>query len=300
MSRRATYYGSSFASINPNFISTWDTTKAGSASDTIIIPLLSSGTYTNGVIDWGDGNTSVLSYANRTHVYGSSGTYTVTISADVIKGFRFAGSGDHEKITDISNWGVLDIDSDQVFYSCYNLDVSATDAPTITTTNLSNTFRNCTSLVSPNLSSWDVSSVTNMAFMFHSSTFNGDISNWDVSSVTNMGDMFYNSTFNGDISNWDTSSVTNMYKMFYNSTFNGDISNWDINQVSNFTNFMTNVTLSTANYDALLIAWAAQGAMAYSGTVNFGGSKYTAGGDAAAARATLVTAWGGITDGGTA
>ena len=276
MSRRATYYGSSFASINPNFISTWDTTKAGSASDTIIIPLLSSGTYTNGVIDWGDGNTSVLSYANRTHVYGSSGTYTVTISADVIKGFRFAGSGDHEKITDISNWGVLDIDSDQVFYSCYNLDVSATDAPTITTTNLSNTFRNCTSLVSPNLSSWDVSSVTNMAFMFHSSTFNGDISNWDVSSVTNMRDMFYN------------------------STFNGDISNWDINQVSNFTNFMTNVTLSTANYDALLIAWAAQGAMAYSGTVNFGGSKYTAGGDAAAARATLVTAWGGITDGGTA
>jgi len=112
--------------------------------------------------------------------------------------------------------------------------------------------------------------------------------------------MFHSSTFNGDISNWDVSSVTNMRDMFYNSTFNGDISNWDINQVSNFTNFMTNVTLSTANYDALLIAWAAQGAMAYSGTVNFGGSKYTAGGDAAAGRATLVSAWGGITDGGTA
>jgi hypothetical protein len=50
---------------------------------------------------------------------------------------------------------------------------------------------------------------------------------------------------------------------------------------------MVGVTLSTANYDALLIDWDAQGAMAYSGTVNFGGSKYTSGGAAEAARTSL-------------
>ena len=57
---------------------------------------------------------------------------------------------------------------------------------------------------------------------------------------------------------------------------------------------------TTANYDATLIAWDAQGTMAFSGTVNFGGSKYTAGGAAEAARTSLISKWGGITDGGPA
>ena len=82
------------------------------------------------------------------------------------------------------------------------------------------------------------------------------------------------------------------------TSFNQDISSWDINQVSNFVNFMFNATLSTANYDALLIAWDAQGVMAFSGTVNFGGSQYTSGGAAEAARTSLISKWGGIIDGG--
>ena len=90
--------------------------------------------------------------------------------------------------------------------------------------------------------------------------------------------------------------------MLLNSdAFNQDISSWDVNQVTSLTSFMQNATgLSTANYDALLIAWDAQGAMSFSGTANFGGSKYTGGGAAATARASLVTKWGGITDGGIA
>jgi len=38
MSKRFTYWNS-FASVNPYFVSTWDTTQAGSASDTIILPM---------------------------------------------------------------------------------------------------------------------------------------------------------------------------------------------------------------------------------------------------------------------
>jgi hypothetical protein len=82
------------------------------------------------------------------------------------------------------------------------------------------------------------------------------------------------------------------------SAFDQDISSWDINQVSSFSLFMFGTTLSTTNYDALLIAWDAQGAMSYSGTVNFGGSTYTLGGAAEAARTSLISKWGGIIDGG--
>ena len=63
---------------------------------------------------------------------------------------------------------------------------------------------------------------------------------------------------------------------------------------------MTDVTLSTPNYDALLIGWDAQGAMSFSGIVRFGSSQYTPGGAAEAARTSLIAKWGGINDGGPA
>jgi surface protein len=50
---------------------------------------------------------------------------------------------------------------------------------------------------SQDLSSWDVSNVTNMEGMFGGATsFNQDLSSWDVSSVTNMGGMFSAISFN--------------------------------------------------------------------------------------------------------
>jgi len=368
--------------VNPDFVSTWDTTKAGSASNTVVLPLLSGGTY-SGTIDWGDGSTSALSYANRTHTYASGGVKLITISGQ-IDGWRFANSGDKLKITDISNWGTLNITTDRAFDYCSNLTITATDAPIITTTSFYSMFRNCDALTTEDFSSWDTTTVTNMLEVFSTSnSFNGNVSNWvhsgvtnvvsffngtsfnnnsisswDVSGVTNfgqsidgmfnnspfnndsinnwtintsssvtMGGMFRGTPFNQDISGWDVSRVTNMRNMFqsnsvfnqpigawdvsnvtlmndmfYNSdAFNQDISSWDISQVTSFSNFMVLATgLSTANYDALLIAWDAQGAMSYSGTVNFGGSKYTAGGAAEAARTSLISKWGGIIDGGAA
>ena len=358
-----------------SFISEWDTTKAGSASDTVILPLLSGGTY-SGTINWGDGNESALSYVNRTHVYSSSGVYTITISG-TIEGFRFGNGGDKLKITNISNWGNLNITTDQSFFGCANMNSSAVDAPTISTTTLSYTFYGC-SVFNGVVNGWDVSGVSNAERVFMLATsFNKDLSNWDTSSFTNISNMFtnayaFNSSlanwdlsivtdatgflqgtafdnnslnswnvsniqlfnnffretdfnqdisgwrltsatrvdqmfydnqyFNQDISGWGVSSVTRMdYFLFNGDAFDQDLSSWDINQVSNFASFLQSALgLSTANYDALLIAWDAQGAMSYSGTVNFGGSKYTSGGAAEAARTSLISKWGGIVDGGPA
>ena len=86
------------------------------------------------------------------------------------------------------------------------------------------------------ITDWDVSSVTNMQYLFIlQESFNGDISSWDVSSVTTMDSMFnFLSTFNQDISSWDVSSVTNMRYMFRTTgSFNGDISSWDVSNVTN-------------------------------------------------------------------
>ena len=38
----------------------------------------------------------------------------------------------------------------------------------------------------------------------------GNITGWDMRQVTNMAWVFYSTSFNGDISSWDTSAVTNM------------------------------------------------------------------------------------------
>ena len=49
------------------------------------------------------------------------------------------------------------------------------------------------------ISTWDVSQVTDMSYLFKDKTyFNDDISNWDVSNVTNMSGMFDSSALSAD------------------------------------------------------------------------------------------------------
>ena len=69
------------------------------------------------------------------------------------------------------------------------------------------------------ISKWDVSSVTDMSFMFcDCCSFNQNISDWDVSNVTNMSSMFYYcKKFNQDLSRWDVLNVTNKLGIFYRS-----------------------------------------------------------------------------------
>ena len=249
------------AAANCDFVSTWDTTKAGSASDTVVLPLLSGGTY-SGTIDWGDGNSDSLSYANRQHTYASGGVYTITISGSDIEGFQFNNGGDKLKLLDVTNCGNLTITTDRSFHGCSNLIWTATDPLTINTSSMGNMFRACTNFNGA-IGNWDVSNVTSMVDMFYqassfnqdigswntsnvtgagfvrmffaATSFNQDIGSWDVSGATNMSGIFRGaSSFNQDIGSWDTSSVTGMLSMFESaSSFNQDISGWDVSSVTN-------------------------------------------------------------------
>ena len=111
-----------------------------------------------------------------------------------------------------------------------NGNISSWDVSNVT--NMEEMFYGYNEDTAHNLNFWDVSNVTNMSGMFRHSAFNGHISSWDVSNVTNMTYMFDNSSFNQDIGSWDVSNVTDMSQMFRNSLFNKDISSWDVSSVT--------------------------------------------------------------------
>jgi hypothetical protein len=139
----------------PEFISQWDTTQPGSASDTVILPITAGPT-----IDWGDGT---INNAN-THSYSTPGIYTIT-SSDPISDFRFNDLGDKEKLIDISNFGSLEISAPDMFRGCVNLVLTAVDIPSITTNDLSGTFYGATSFDGI-LHGWDISNIVDMTDMF--------------------------------------------------------------------------------------------------------------------------------------
>ena len=330
------YRGGGGVSANPDFISTWDTTKAGSASDTVVLPLLSGGTY-SGTIDWGDGNTSVLSYANRTHVYASSGTYTITISGSDIQGWQFNNAGDKLKIVEVSNWGNLTITTIAAFMGCNNLLLSnVTDAPTIATNNLTSTFNGCRSGVSIDLRQWDFSGVTVLNFFLWTGgpgcdaifSSSNDFSNvttvfWfardnylfnppsiaDISfpAVSVPNAMFQSAVaFNQPITHLFTTNLT-LLNFAFPSNYDQSFAGLPIINVTNGLTFHQFGSLSPSNYDATLIDWEQQLQSAYpSGSgytatisISFGSSQYTLGGAAEAARTSLISTFGWtITDGG--
>ena len=120
--------------------------------------------------------------------------------------------------------------------------INEEDVTKVVTTKVTNMFElffiatETTTDFNQDISSWDVSNVTDMGFMFANATaFNQPTGNWDVSNVTHMKQMFYNAaSFNQPIGDWDVSNVTNMQTMFYRVVaFNQPIGNWDVSNVTN-------------------------------------------------------------------
>ena len=160
-------------------------------------------------------------------------------------------------------------------------------------------FQDATS-ANPDTSGWDTSAVRNMQSMFAGAIVaNPDIRGWNTSLVFNMSEMFYGATSaNPDISGWDTSAVRFMNLTFKDATsFDRDIGSWNITALEEADEMLQGVTLSTQNYDSLLVGWNSQ---ALQSGVNFdGGNSTYCSAAAIAARANMIASdtWT-ITDGG--
>ena len=195
------------------FESTWDTTQAGSANDTVVLPLRSNGSY-DFRIDWGDGKSNrdditVYNQSEVTHQYDDTGIYTIKVVGD-ITGWQFAAGGDDDKILDVSQWGPLIIDN-SAFYGCSNLNVTAKDIFYLRSSSTDDLFRDCDSLLDiPGFHLFDTSHIVSFRTMLYDSdnfASAADLNNWDTSNVTNMSHVFYDTEFRYADRDWETRNI---------------------------------------------------------------------------------------------
>lgn len=204
----------------------------------------------------------------------------------------------------IASWNLSNcIEMSTVFEYCdFNQPLNTWNTSQVTT--MSQMFANAQNF-DQDISSWNTSNVTSFFNMFRATPFNQNISSWNTSSATTMSYMFMDTAhFNQPIGVWNTSSLLTADGMFSNAaSFNQDLSNWDISALTGSTAnaFLSNVTLSSNNYDSLLNGWStvSAGEAQIPTNVNFhaGYSQYSSAGEAA--RDLLVNTFGWIiTDGG--
>ena len=114
--------------------------------------------------------------------------------------------------------------------------------------------------------------------------FNDDISSWDVSNVTNMNSTFFRAyAFDQDLSNWDIINVTNFSNFAKDITFS--TSNYDAILIG-WESTLQGTYPNGSGYTSTI-------------SINFGNSQYTSGGAAETARTSLINNFNWtITDGG--
>jgi hypothetical protein len=175
-------------------------------------------------VDWGDSSTESISSAAPTHTYASEGVYDITISnvSAPFDPLKFANGGDKAKLTNIKQWGsTLDLWTSSgfstAFWSCTNLDISATDIPdTSAVTSFYFAFYNCTSLTSTN--EFETDSVTNMGYAFSNCTSLTTGPTLSTGSVTDFEKMFRGCTSLTSVPAYALTNATTTLDMFANCT----------------------------------------------------------------------------------
>ena len=141
---------------------------------------------------------------------------------------------DTSEITDMSNlFGDIVNNINKI-----NFDVSKWDVSNVT--NMAFMFVGCESFEGKGLENWDVSNVEISSFMFlKCENLNCDLSKWDVRNIKRMSSMFsYCEKFDGkSIENWDVSNVVSVRNMFKGcENLNCDLSKWDVSNIKDMTN----------------------------------------------------------------
>jgi len=244
-----------------------DTTKAGSASNTFVLPIIKDTTETVKIY-WGDGTNSMGVNGDNTHVYAASGVYTVKIESKIFGGIYFNNLGDKAKITKIANYGQgvsrLNIAS---FYGCSSL--LSIDIGNIVSNgaDATNQYRGCTALTTVpllNLSSvtdassmfaycpvttvplFNLSNCTSTWSMFYECTALTTVPLFDLSKVTNASYMFYRCSKLTTVPLLNLSNCTSTWSMFYQCTKLTTVPLFDLSNVTNATNmFVSCAALTT-------------------------------------------------------
>ena len=192
--------------------------------------------------------------------------------------WRYFSKNDSMSSLDLSSFDTSSVTNmTGMFYGCYSLtSLNLSSFNTLNVQNMSNMFYACLSLTSLNLSNFITSNVKDMHGMFemfdeigHSEISSDlkilDISSFDTSKVTNMAYMFLGclSLTSFNLSNFNTSKVENMrgmfkmsflkkfYKIFYLISL--DLSNFDTSKVRDmsymFSEFETLSFLDLTGFD---------------------------------------------------
>lgn len=227
---------------------------------------------------WGDGNVDTYSwngFQTASHTYASDGVYEVYVQEVVgeMQNFRILPA---IMLVDVLRW--TDWRGSGQGATSVSV-ISATDEP-----------------------NWrPAPAYPAISAFWRNSPIQSGVGHWTTTGTNSGTNTFRDcSNFNEDLSGWDTSGWTSVSLCFFAaSSWDQDIGMWNIGNVLSASQMIEGSGLSTANYDKLLIGWAAQAPNIQTGVIFTRGPQYTSA--AQAARNVLVgTYLWAINDGGLA
>jgi hypothetical protein len=183
-----------------------------------------------------DGANLIISGLNTGNASGHK--LRVWVNDSIIQTKQITASTDTSlfQLLSVEQWGNAKwVTMTRAFMDCKNMDVSATDFPNLDNCeSLQQMFAECRNLKgNSSFNNWKVSTIINMNRTFyHTGSFNPNLSSWDVSKVSDFQAMFNFSSFNQDISSWNVSNAENMDYMFRNTPFNHDLSSWCVPKIT--------------------------------------------------------------------
>lgn len=292
---RAFFSGCSSLIFNSS-IDTWDVSGITDMNSF----LFGASTFNQGMNSWNTGSVTDMRdcFFNASSFNSDITSWDTSMVTTMTSMFRGASAFNQA----IGGWTLTAcLSTNQMFLSTssFNQALNSWDVSGVTT--FAQMFQNADAFNQP-LDLWNTGAVLTMEEMFiNADLFNGDITTWDTSMVVTFEGMFQNAdAFNQDISGWDTGAATTFERMFRDNggVFDQDLGSWDVTALLDASNMFLNSSLSTANYDALLVGWEGQ-AVQNNVTLHGGSSNYTGAGAGGTARAALIAdhSWA-ISDGG--